>query len=324
MRLNIPRVTKTLAAFLTENPIGTRVNFSGLGFMLPRDSFDGLGDTSLITAEGNFGFALGVEPGSLSYQFDFNAQNKDFSIYTYERVGSGPKRTYIIANNFRVYDGMKANASDTDILEPDSDVLDMFSKTSYADLSFFNNMYVSVITGASSIARLTNIGIQVLSSTLVDFVNTRPEFSIEYGGSTSEEMYGQTDSPACGLGDYMLSKEGEDYRYGQCYIQVPPMLSDTIYKYAPVYFDKLDYSISPAFSYADANAIALYDISADNYALVQMVDYEVTGSGQSTGGIQSISSNGLKIYPTADGNVELNGTNLYMVDETNKKKAVKK
>jgi hypothetical protein len=321
MRLNIPRVTKTLAAFLTENPIGTQVSFSGLGFMLPRESVDALGDIPLVTAQGNFGFALGVEPGALSYQFDFNVQNKDFSIYSYARVGSGPKRTYIIANNMRVYDGLKPADEGSEILPADDDILGMFSVNAYADLSSFGSMYVTAITDASSVAKLTNVGIQDLTSTIVDYVNTEPEFSLEYGGSISKEIYNQSDATACKVGEYLLSTEGEDYRYGQCYIMVPPMLVDTIYKYSPVYFDKLDFTISPAFSYAEANAIALYDINANSYALVQMVDYEMSSSGQSVGGIAGITSNGVRIFPNSQGIVELNGDNLYISKDTKKKNA---
>jgi hypothetical protein len=325
MRLNIPRISKTLGDFLTDNPSGA-VNFSGMSLMFPRDSFEALGDVSLMSAIGSFKLAPSLLSG-VTYKFVFDGTLMDIYIET-EENGLDTKTTYIFADNSRVYDGIKPVVEDPDNPVapniPDQDILNIIDGGLYMDLNSFGTATLSEVTGKASIDRLYNVGLQNTYGTIVDFVNTEPTISILYGGNLSKEIYDQSEREAAKLGFFGISEEGETYRYGQCYIQIPPMLTGKVFKYQPIYFDKLDYSISPAFSYENANAIALYDIDADNYGLIQYVDYEGSSSGgSSVSGISGITSNGVRIMPNAQGIVELNGDNLY-IGKDNKVKDTKK
>jgi hypothetical protein len=318
MRLNVPRISKTLGAFLTDNPSGA-VNFAGMSLMFPRATYEGLGDTLL--AQGTAGFTLTSSLlGGASHKFVIDSVSRDVYVVT-TQAGVSDKTTYIFANNERVYDGIKPVEEGVVQNTPDQAVLGMIDGDLYMDLNSFGTATITAVTGKSLIDNLYNIGLQNTYHTIVDFVDTNPRFSLMYSSDLSDRIYDQSETAAASMGFFGMSSEGESYRYGKCYIQIPPMATNKVYKYSPVYFDRLDYSISPTFSYDGANAMALYDIENGNYGLVELVDYEGAGGGNVLSGISGITSNGVRIMPNAQGIVELNGNNLYINKDTKKKNA---
>jgi hypothetical protein len=324
MRINIPQIITTLPDFLTANPSETVINFNGIGFIIPRVSFDALFSKAADLPTQAFSFTLNTNatPAVVKYTFTFDPVDKSFYITTH---GDATLITYIYADNRRVYDGI--NPLSTAAATYDQAILDMFSPNRvYADLSNFGVLQMGTIpTDRTEIDKIINIGIQALSSTPIEYVNTHPEFNLNFSGMTSRDMYDTSKNLACDLGAYMLSTDGEDYRYGICSISNQADERRVIYQYTPVYFNKVDYTIDYPITLGDANAITLYDINDDEYGLVQLVDFESKSTATVIGGISGVTSNGVKLMPNAQGIVEINGTNLFMTkDNSSNKKASKK